>query len=863
MGGQELKRAKKHICAGLLAHVDAGKTTLSEAMLYLTGKIKNLGRVDHRNTYLDTYALERERGITIFSKQARLSYRDVEITLLDTPGHVDFSSEMERTLQVLDCAVLVISGTDGVQSHTETLWRLLERYGVPVFIFVTKMDLAGSDRQRIMEQLYSRLSERCVAFTPEPDGEELAMCDEALLEKYMSGGIGDEDVAASIAQRGLFPCCFGSGLKLEGVEEFLDVLDRYTLPPVYGMQFGAKVFKIMRDVQGNRLTCMKLTGGSLRVRTPVKYHGGGDTLEEKISQIRLYSGAKFDAVEEVSAGSVCAVLGLSATFPGQGLGVEQDSALPLLEPVLTYRLSLPKGCDPMTALPKLRQLEEEDPQLHIIWNEQLGEIHIQLMGQVQIEVIKSLISERFGLEVAVDAGHIMYRETIAENVEGVGHFEPLRHYAEVHLLLEPMERGSGLVLDSVCPTDELDLNWQRLILTHLEEKRHLGVLTGSPITDMKITLVSGRAHIKHTEGGDFRQATYRAVRQGLMQARSILLEPWYEFSIEVPPEQLGRAINDVRSMGGEFTGPEDCGEGSRISGFAPVSEMRGYAASLVSYTRGRGHFSCRVAGYRPCHDQQRVVEQIGYEPERDVENTPDSVFCAHGGGFTVKWDKVPEYMHLESCLAPKEKAPVRPLRPLSIDERELEAIMEREFGPIKRPSYAPVSAPQAESVRPEGKKDYIIVDGYNVIFAWEELKALAQDNLDAARHRLMDILSNYKGFTNCELVLVFDAYRVSGGAGSKTDYHNIHVVYTKENETGDAYIEKLSHDIGRNFSVRVVTSDNLIRLSALRAGVLRVSAREFHSEVEWVYGQIEEVLRRSNAGAHISKIDMKGLMDGK
>ncbi len=858
----------KKLTVGIIAHVDAGKTTLSEALLYISGKIKTLGRVDHRSTVLDNNELERRRGITIFSKQAMLSYGGMELSLLDTPGHVDFSTEMERSLLVMDYAILVISGSDGVQAHTETLWRLLKRYAIPTFIFCTKMDLPGKGREELLAELKSRLFEGCMDFGKEPDCEELAMCSEELLEKYMdSGELTDGDIAELILSRKLCPCYFGSGLKLEGVEEFLEGFERYTKARSYPEEFGAKVYKIMRDAQGKRITCMKLTGGRLKVRMPIVYKDEqGEALEEKVSQIRLYSGAKFEAAEEVEAGGVCAVLGLSGTYPGQGLGCEKNSESPMLEPVLSYRLLLPKDCETVPALQKLRQLEEEDPQLHIVWNAQLQEIHIQLMGEIQTQVLKSIISERFGMDVEIDSGRIMYRETIKNKVEGVGHYEPLKHYSEVHLILQPLERGSGLVFDTICPEDELDRNWQRLILTHLAEKRHLGVLTGSPITDMRISLAAGKAHVKHTEGGDFRQSTYRAVRQGLMKAESRLLEPWYEFRLEVPPEQIGRAISDVRAMSGEFEGPFESGSLSAITGKAPVSEMREYASQVAAYTHGLGRFSCRVEGYYPCHDESRVVEAMGYDPEADLDNTPDSVFCAHGAGQTVKWNRVEEYMHLESCLAEKKAgAAASPVfRGMSIDERELEAIMEREFGPIKRPIYSSaksVSSPAGAAVR--NKREYLIVDGYNLIFAWPELKSLAQDSLDAARQRLMDILSNYKGFTKCELVLVFDAYLVTGGAGSRFDYHNIHVAYTKEGETGDAYIEKLSHDIGRNFDVRVVTSDNLIRLSALRAGVLRCSAGEFIKELEWTFRQIGDIMKKSNEKAHTTKIDFKGVMNGK
>lgn len=849
---------------GILAHVDAGKTTLAEAMLYITGRIRSLGRVDHGDTHLDTGMIERERGITVFSKQASFSYGEIGISLLDTPGHVDFSSETERTLQVLDAAVLVISGTDGVQAHTETLWRLLGRYEIPVFIFVTKMDLTTRGRDEIMAELHRHLSESCLEFSPFPDGEELAMADETLLERYLGGHTPTrEDISPLISQRRIFPCFFGSGLKLEGVDTLLKGLELFAPTAPGGKAFGAKVFKIMRDAQGARLSCLKITGGELRVRDSVKYIAPGGELEEKVSQLRIYSGSRFESVEQVGVGQICAVSGLSETFPGQGLGVEQNSPQPLLQPAMTYSLRLPRGCAPAQAMPKLRQLEEEDPQLHIVWNERLGEVQLQLMGQVQTEILESVISERFGIEAKIGSGRIMYRETIASPVEGIGHYEPLKHYAEVHLLLEPGAPGSGLVFDTSCSEDMLSRSWQRLILTHLEEKQHLGVLTGSPITDMRITLASGRAHIKHTEGGDFRQATYRAVRQGLMKAKSILLEPYYEFRLELPPEAAGRAISDIRAMSGEFEGPDSVGSMSLLTGSAPVSEMNGYAAEVAAYTRGRGRFSCRMSGYRPCHDAERVISELAYEPERDLENSPDSVFCAHGGGINIKWNEIEDYMHLESCMH-DEKAPPRPLRSFDIDERELEAIMQREFGPVKRPRYSPPArSAEAEASSAPAKKEYLIVDGYNVIFAWDELKSLAEQSLDTARKRLMDILSNYHGFTKNETVLVFDAYRVAGNPGVREDYHGVHVVYTRQGETGDAYIERLTHDIGKNFSVRVVTSDNLIRLSALRAGVLRISAKDFHSEASWVLSRIDEILRRTNQGAHTTKIDMRGLENGK
>ena len=843
----------KKLVAGILAHVDAGKTTLSEGMLYLTGKIKKLGRVDHRNTYLDTHELERARGITIFSKQAILETADMEITLLDTPGHADFSGEMERALQVLDYAILVISGTDGVQAHTETLWNLLERYAIPTFLFVTKMDVANLPREALMEDLRAHLSEGCMCLH-DRDDEALAMLDERVLDRYMEqGSVSDGDIAALIQARKLFPCFFGSGLKLDGVEDFLRALEAYTIQPDYPDIFAAQVYKIARDAQGNRLTYLKVTGGTLTVRSPIRYlpAHGSEAMEEKVGQIRLYSGQKFTQTDAVPAGGVCAVLGLTKTWPGQGLGAQEDARLPLLEPALGYRIDLPKGCDARTMLPKLKQLEEEDPLLRILWLPRLEEIQVQLMGAVQIDVLKSLIRERFDTEVQIAEGRILYRETIENTVEGVGHYEPLKHYAEVHLLLEPGEPGSGIQLDTACSEDALALNWQRLILTHLEEKQHLGVLTGSPITDIKITLTAGRAHLKHTEGGDFRQATYRAVRQGLMQAKSVLLEPWYEFRLEVPAENIGRAISDVHAMGGEHGSPETLGDRMAIAGTAPVAAMADYMTEVMAYTRGRGRFSCHTAGYRPCVNQESVIAATGYEPEADLENTPDSVFYAHGAGFNVKWSEVPEYMHLETTL--KAEKPTEEYVPrvrtghLDIDEKELEAIMLREFGPIRRAVY---SAPKVNSavgieVQSHKRKERLIVDGYNVIFAWEELKELARDNLDLARRKLIDMLANYQGFTKSEVVIVFDGYKVAGSPGSRQSQGGVHIAYTKENETADMFIERLANDIGKNESVRVVTSDALIRLSALRSGVLRTSSREFKNEVDWVLEQIRDIVNKS------------------
>ena len=843
----------KKLVVGITAHVDSGKTTLSEAMLYEAGAIQKLGRVDHKDAYLDTHELERRRGITIFSKQARFSTDTMDVTLLDTPGHADFSAEMERVLHVLDYAILVVSGTDGVQAHTETVWRLLSRYKVPTFIFVNKMDLDGADKQRVLNDMKHCLSENCVDFTKRPSlFEDIAMCHEEALEEYMeTESVSHERIVSLIAQRQLFPCLFGSALKLQGVDGFLNLLDAYTAAPAPKAEFGAKVFKIARDPQGNRLTYLKITGGSLKVRSELQYTDqNGQTFTEKVKGLRLYSGTKYDSPETALQGQVCAVMGLSGTYPGQGLGADANASAPLLEPVLSYRIVLPKGTDPMVMLPKLRQLEEEDPQLHIVWNEHLQQIHAQLMGEVQIEILKSLIKERFHVDVEMDTGRIMYKETIANTVEGVGHFEPLRHYAEAHFLLEPLPNGSGLEFASSCSEDLLDRNWQRLILTHLGEKQHLGVLTGSPITDLRITLTAGRAHAKHTEGGDFRQATYRGVRQGLMQAESVLLEPMYAFRLTVPTESMGRAINDIRAMNGTFETPDQYTDTVTLTGTAPVSAMGNYHLEVAAYTHGTGKLSCAPAGYAPCQNSAQVIEEIGYDPEQDVDNTPHSVFCAHGAGFTVKWNEVPDYMHLSTTL-PTEKeadAPAEPVirrRNLDIDEKELEAIMRREFGEIRRPQYGTAKqAMQAERMQQEpiAKKDYIIVDGYNLIFAWEELSELAAVDLDNARQQLLDKLANYRGFRGCELVVVFDGYRVKGSKGSREDYHNLNVVYTKENETGDMYIEKLANSIGRNYRVRVVTSDGLIQLSALRSGVLRMSSREFIPEVEFILEQMRKTI---------------------
>ena len=778
------EQGKKTPCSiALLAHVDAGKTTLSEALLYCSGARRTLGRVDHQDAFLDTHVLERARGITIFSKQAQLETQHRAVTLVVTPGHVDFSAAAVRTMPVLDCAVLVISGTDGVQAHTLTLWHLLERYRVPVFLFINKMDLPGTERTELLRKLQEQLSPGCVDFGADfaSIAENAALCDEALLENYLeSGTVTEGNLRALIAGRKLFPCCFGAALTQEGVEALLDTLDRYAPEREYPKAFAARVYKISRDPQGNRLTWLKVTGGSLKVRSTVSYvNQKGEAREEKIVQLRRYSAEKFTAPEEIPAGYLAAVTGLTETFAGQALGAEPAGQPYALEPVMTYRVNLPKGCDPAQTLPKLRQLEEEDPQLHLLWEN--GQIHVQIMGRVQLEIFRSLVQQRFGLEVTLDDRRIFYKETIENPVEGVGHFEPLRHYAEVHLLLEPLPGGSGLVFDTVCSQDVLDGNYQRLILTHLEEKIHRGVLIGAPITDMKITLLVGKAHLKHTEGGDFRQATYRAVRQGLMQAKSVLLEPWYDFALTMPTEQIGRAITDIRSMGGEFDAPEASGNLSALKGLVPASEVKDYADVVAAYTQGRGRLQLSLHGYAPCHNTEQVVQETGYDPEADLPNTPDSVFCAHGAGFTVKWDRVKDYMHLESGLK-EEKAPQIITRNVRTDDKELERIMEREFGPVRTTLYRAPAAnrPATEEVPIRTpKQKYIIVDGYNVIFAWENLAAQARDDLDAARRQLCDSLSSYVGFTKCRLVVVFDGYKQKGNPGEKFQFHNIQVVYTK------------------------------------------------------------------------------------
>ena len=870
----------KKLVIGILAHVDAGKTTLSESMLYQSGSIRKLGRVDKGDAFLDTYELERERGITIFSKQAQLSIGDLQITLLDTPGHVDFSAEMERTLQVLDYAILVISGADGVQGHTETLWKLLERYQIPVFLFINKMDQEGTDKTKLMEELKNRLNENCIDFSQSDineRNESIAMCSEALLEQYLeTGKIEDRQIKNLIRKRNLFPCYFGSALKLTGVGEFMQGIADYTefVAESGKTEFGAKVYKISRDEQGNRLTYIKVTNGFLKVKDLLSGQDKRkeENWEEKINQIRIYSGAKFETVNQVEQGTICAVTGLSKTYPGEGLGIESDSDIPILEPVLTYQIQLPEECEIHSMLEKLRQLEEEEPLLHIVWNEKLGEIYAQLMGEVQIEVLKRLIWERFHVRVEFGTGNIVYKETIRQPVEGVGHFEPLRHYAEVHLLLEPAEPGSGLNFYTNCSQDTLDLNWQRLILTHLEEKEHCGVLTGSPITDMHITLTAGKAHQKHTEGGDFRQATYRAVRQGLKKAESVLLEPYYSYRLEIPIDMVGRAMTDIQHMNGNFDTPFQDGETAILTGSAPVVTMRDYQAEVISYTKGRGHLNCVLDGYKPCHNQDEVIEAIGYDSERDLDNPTGSVFCAHGAGFVVKWDEVENYMHLEHSLETEKEIPEEITFPTLAarrastymdlteeDQRELDAMVEasRRKRDAARKHYTyRKDFSKKETLTDAGcksyskkkqQKEYLLVDGYNIIFAWEELNELAQVNMDAARGRLQDILCNYQGIKKCNLILVFDAYKVEGFPGEVQKYHNIHVVYTKEAETADQYIEKVAHEIGRKYQVTVATSDGTEQVIIRGQGCQLLSAKELKEEVELANKELKQYYPTENS----------------
>lgn len=880
MNTQKGDKMQKHICTALLAHVDAGKTTLAEAILYLTGGIRKLGRVDHQDAFLDNFAMERARGITIFSKQAEVMLDDMEMTLIDTPGHVDFSAEMERTLQILDYAVLLISGADGVQSHVETLWRLLKKYEIPTFLFINKMDQQGTDRTSLLLELQKKLDEHCIDFSaaddPLSDGETaeaIALCEESLLEQYLeTGEIRKEDAARMIARRKIFPCYFGSALKLQGVQELLDALREYSVQKSYPEEFAARVYKISRDEQGNRLTHMKITGGSLKVKAVLRGGDGEDAWEEKVNQIRVCSGSSFRAVNEAQAGMVCAVTGLNHTKAGEGLGTECGVHLPVLEPVLSYQIRIPEDCDVHQTYRKFLQLEEEEPELHITWNKELGEIYAQLMGEVQTEVLKNMISERFGIAVEFGAGSIVYKETIVKPVIGIGHFEPLRHYAEVHLLMEPGEPGSGLQFETACSEDVLDRNWQRLILTHLAEKQHIGVLTGSEITDMKITLIAGRAHQKHTEGGDFRQATYRALRQGLRSAENILLEPVYEFRLELPLDCAGRAMTDIQKMHGSFSPMEIEGENAVLKGTAPVVTMRGYQTELISYTKGKGRMMCSVSSYQPCHNAEEVIEARGYDPEGDLENPTGSVFCAHGAGFVVDWDLVPEYAHLDTSgvlgkkkndddqdiveneYEPRTDVPAGPTSRydrsnLTITNDELEEIFTRTYGPIKREksgwqksrrmAYSE-SASSAPAKKQEVRDEYLLVDGYNIIFSWEELNELAKVNVESARTKLMDILSNYQGYKKMNLILVFDAYRVEGGQGSVQKYHNIYVVYTKEAETADQYIEKTVHAIGRKYNVTVATSDALEQVIILGQGGRRMSAHDLEEEIAAMRREIRE-----------------------
>ncbi len=857
----------KKAVIGILAHVDSGKTTLSEAMMYVSGNIRRLGRVDHKDSFLDNFRLERERGITIFSKQAILRYENAEFTLLDTPGHVDFSAETERTLQVLDYAILVISGTDGVQSHTVTLWKLLRKYRVPCFIFVNKMDMQGASKERILIELKNKLSDNCVDFGAESAEElyeNIALCDDILLEEYdRSGNIGDTAIIGEITKRHLFPCLFGSALKLDGVDDFLNLLNRYTAIREYGTEFAAKVYKITDDQQAGRITHMKITGGELKVRSVIS--GKKNQNGEKVNQIRIYNGEKYATVDTAVSGTVCAVTGISFAIPGDGLGAESDSGLPVLEPVLTYSVLLPDGIDAQTALAKLRLLEAEDPQLNILWNERHKEIQLRLMGDIQLEILQSIIEERFGFQVQFSQGSIIYKETIADTVEGVGHFEPLRHYAEVHLLLQPAERDSGLVFRSECPEDKLDKNWQRLILTHLYEKTHIGVLTGSPITDMEIIIKSGKAHPKHTEGGDFRQATYRAVRQGLRSAKSVLLEPVYSFTLTVPTDNIGRAMTDITRMHGSFDTPETDAETATITGTAPVSTMRDYAKEVMQYTHGNGNLSTALKGYEPCHNADEVIDAIGYDADSDVENTADSVFCSHGAGHSVKWDEAPSHMHLPSVLNEKKGAdtdavPTKDLsryqhqKDIFASDKELMQIFEQTYGPVHRKQYSEPKRYKSVDYQQQKKKknlpsdsngvEYVLVDGYNVIHAWDNLRAMVNEHMDVARNLLINTLCNYQGYKKCELILVFDAYKIKGHVREVEKFHNITIVYTKEAETADMYIERASYKLAKNNRVRVVTSDGMEQLIILGNGAIRESAREFREEIDTAENEIRAIIDR-------------------
>ena len=855
----------KNIVIGILAHVDAGKTTLSEAMLYQTGAIRNLGRVDHKNAFLDTDIQERDRGITIFSKQAEMTYKDTKLMLLDTPGHVDFSAEMERTLQVLDYAVLVISGREGVQGHTVTLWKLLQKYEIPVFLFINKMDLEGADRAQILEELQSSLSAGCLDFE-DLEEEQAAMCEESLLEEYLdTGHISVPSIRNSISNRKIFPCYFGSALRMSGVEGFLDGIVQFTEEPSYPQQFGARIYKITRDPQGMRLTHMKITGGTLSVKETLDLPDAPGVSGEKVNQIRIYSGGKYQTVQEAEAGTVCAVAGLEHTHAGQGLGVEESENRFVLEPAMSYGVLLPDGADVHRTLQQLKQLEEEDPQLHIAWNSQTEEIQIQLMGEVQLEILKEMIRQRFDLELEFGEGKVAYRETIAKPVIGAGHFEPLRHYAEVHLLLEPGDPGSGVVLDTACREDLLDRNWQRLILTHLAERDFPGVLTGSPLTDVKITLLAGRAHLKHTEGGDFRQATYRAVRQGLRKTQSILLEPWYDFELEVPQDMTGRAMADIQRMGGSFELPQTRGDLSLITGKAPVSEMKGYMAEVNSYTRGYGHLSCSVAGYEPCHDAEKVMEEIGYRVDEDTENTADSVFCSHGAGYLVPWDQVDDHVHIildRSVLPDQNKTMGQPEENsrstgtedfAGMPEAPLQKRTQGSIGPRVIEGEQGYQKTRSAEIR----KEYLVVDGYNIIFAWEELKSLAKASMDAARTALIEILSNYQGYRRCKVIVVFDAYKIKGGERRQEKHGSVDVVFTKEGETADTYIERLTYEMNGKYRVRVATSDRQEQIIALGNGAFRLSASELKGEIERTNLEISSFLKehaRKNQIRHRNNI---------
>ena len=855
----------KNIVIGILAHVDAGKTTLSEAMLYQTGAIRNLGRVDHKNAFLDTDIQERDRGITIFSKQAEMTYKDTKLMLLDTPGHVDFSAEMERTLQVLDYAVLVISGREGVQGHTVTLWKLLQKYEIPVFLFINKMDLEGADRAQILEELQSSLSAGCLDFE-DLEEEQAAMCEEGLLEEYLeTGHISVPSIRNSISNRKIFPCYFGSALRMSGVEGFLDGIVQFTKKPSYSQQFGARIYKITRDPQGMRLTHMKITGGTLSAKETLDLPDAPGASGEKVNQIRIYSGGKYQTVQEAEAGTVCAVAGLEHTHAGQGLGVEESENRFVLEPAMSYGVLLPDGADVHRTLQQLKQLEEEDPQLHIAWNSQTEEIQIQLMGEVQLEILKEMIRQRFDLELEFGEGKVAYRETIAKPVIGAGHFEPLRHYAEVHLLLEPGDPGSGVVLDTACREDLLDRNWQRLILTHLAERDFPGVLTGSPLTDVKITLLAGRAHLKHTEGGDFRQATYRAVRQGLRKTQSILLEPWYDFELEVPQDMTGRAMADIQRMGGSFELPQTRGDLSLIAGKAPVSEMKGYMAEVNSYTRGYGHLSCSVAGYEPCHDAEKVMEEIGYRVDEDTENTADSVFCSHGAGYLVPWDQVDDHVHIildRSVLPDQNKTMGQPEEnSRSTGTEDFAGMPEAPLQKRTQGSIGPrvIEGEQGyqKTKSAEIQKEYLVVDGYNIIFAWEELKSLAKTSMDAARTALIEILSNYQGYRRCKVIVVFDAYKIKGGERRQEKHGSVDVVFTKEGETADTYIERLTYEMNGKYRVRVATSDRQEQIIALGNGAFRLSASELKGEIERTNLEISSFLKehaRKNQIRHRNNI---------